>query len=160
MSLTYFLNDLEMVPVAAIITGIALVFTYHMRCVYIMRSLYFKIFSAYYYYYYYYYYYCALFQVLFVIFIWCLTARNSVCCFGRTGFLWLAADCNSKFTPPRNNFAPEDNFTCLLNHLVFSKCTYSEWLIMRFPARPEISLFIAKAMPALAHTHFSFHLGA
>jgi hypothetical protein len=27
---------------------------------------------------------------------------------------------------------------------------------MRFPARPEISLFIAKAMPALAHTQFSF----
>jgi len=46
MSLTYFLNDLEMVPVAPIITGITLVFTFHMRCMSIVRSLYFKIFSA------------------------------------------------------------------------------------------------------------------
>ena len=59
-----------MVPVAPIITGITLVFTFHMRCISIVRSLYFKIFSAsflithycccyycYYYYYYYYYYY-------------------------------------------------------------------------------------------------------
>jgi len=46
MSLTYFLNDLEMVPVAPIITGITLVFTFHMRCISIVRSLYFKIFSA------------------------------------------------------------------------------------------------------------------
>jgi hypothetical protein len=54
MSLTYFLNDLEMVPVAPIITGVTLVFTSHMRCISMVRSLYFKIFSAYYYYYYYY----------------------------------------------------------------------------------------------------------
>ena len=47
MSLTYFLNDLEMVQVAPIITGITLVFTFHMRCVSIVRSLYFEIFSAY-----------------------------------------------------------------------------------------------------------------
>ena len=46
MSLTYFLNDLEMVPVAPIITGITLVFTFHMHCISIARSLYFKIFSA------------------------------------------------------------------------------------------------------------------
>jgi len=46
MSLTYFLNDLEMVPVAPFITGITLVFTFHMRCISIVRSLYFKIFSA------------------------------------------------------------------------------------------------------------------
>ena len=46
MSLTYFLNDLEMVPVAPIITGITLVFTFHIRCISIVRSLYFKIFSA------------------------------------------------------------------------------------------------------------------
>jgi len=74
MSLTYFLNDLEMVPVAPIITGIILIFKFHMRCISIVRSLYFKILSAsflitflspgiatsinkYYYYYYYYYYY-------------------------------------------------------------------------------------------------------
>jgi len=53
MSLTYSLNDLEMVPVAPIITGITLVFTFHMRCSSVVRSLYFKILSAYYYYYYY-----------------------------------------------------------------------------------------------------------
>ena len=46
MSLTYFLNDLEMVPVAPIITGITLVFTFHMHCISVVRSLYFKIFSA------------------------------------------------------------------------------------------------------------------
>ena len=46
MSLTYFLNNLEMVPVAPIITGITLVFTFHMRCISIVSSLYFKIFSA------------------------------------------------------------------------------------------------------------------
>ena len=39
MSLTYFLNDLEMVPVAPIITGITLVFTFHMRCISIVRAL-------------------------------------------------------------------------------------------------------------------------
>jgi hypothetical protein len=46
MLLTYFLNDFELVPVAPIITGITLVFTFHMRCISIVRSLYFKIFSA------------------------------------------------------------------------------------------------------------------
>ena len=46
MSLTYFRNDTEMVPVAPIITGITPVFTFHMCCIYIVRSLYFKIFSA------------------------------------------------------------------------------------------------------------------
>ena len=46
MLLMYFLNDFEMVPVAPIITGITLVFTFHMRCISIVRSLYFKIFSA------------------------------------------------------------------------------------------------------------------
>jgi hypothetical protein len=43
MVLTYFLNDFEMVPVAPVITGITLVFTFHIRCIYIVRSLYFKI---------------------------------------------------------------------------------------------------------------------
>ena len=42
----YFLNDFEMVQFAPIITGITLVFTFHMRCISIVRSLYFKIFSA------------------------------------------------------------------------------------------------------------------
>ena len=46
MWLTYFLNDLEAVPVTQIITGITLVLTFHMRCISIVRSLYFKIFSA------------------------------------------------------------------------------------------------------------------
>ena len=48
MLLTYFRNDFEIVPVAPIITGITFVFTFHMRCISIVRSLYFKIFSPYY----------------------------------------------------------------------------------------------------------------
>ena len=43
---TYFLNDFEIVPVAPITTGITFVFTFHMRCIHIVRSLYFRIFSA------------------------------------------------------------------------------------------------------------------
>ena len=46
MLLTYFLNDFEIVPVAPIITGITFVFTFHMRCISIVRSLYFRILSA------------------------------------------------------------------------------------------------------------------
>jgi len=46
MLLTYFLNDFEMVQFAPIITGNTLVFTLNMRCISIVRSLYFKIFSA------------------------------------------------------------------------------------------------------------------
>ena len=46
MLLTYFLSDTEIVPVAPIITGITFVFTFHMRCISIVRSLYFRIFSA------------------------------------------------------------------------------------------------------------------
>jgi len=64
MLLTYFLNDFEIVPVVHIITGITFVFTFHMLCISIVRSLNFRIFSAsfliqflYYYYYYYHYYY-------------------------------------------------------------------------------------------------------
>jgi hypothetical protein len=70
MLLMYFLNDFEMVPVAPI--DITLAFTFYMRCISVVRSLYFKIFSAsclitflspeiatsihmHYYYYYYYY---------------------------------------------------------------------------------------------------------
>jgi len=44
--LTYFLNDFEIVPVAPIITDITFVFTFHVRCISIVRSLYF----SYYYY--------------------------------------------------------------------------------------------------------------
>ena len=40
MLLTYFLNDLEMVPVAPICTGITLAFTFHLRCISFVRSLY------------------------------------------------------------------------------------------------------------------------
>ena len=43
---TYFLNDLETVSVVHIITGITFVFTSHMRCIPIVRSLYFRIFSV------------------------------------------------------------------------------------------------------------------
>ena len=46
MLLTYFLNDFEIVPVAPIITGITFVFTFHMHCISIVRSLYFRILSA------------------------------------------------------------------------------------------------------------------
>jgi hypothetical protein len=44
--LTHFLNDFEMVPFALIITGITLVFKFHIRYISMVRSLYFKIFSA------------------------------------------------------------------------------------------------------------------
>jgi hypothetical protein len=54
--LKYFLKDFEMVPVAPLITSVTFVFTFHMRCISVVRFLYFRIFSAYYYYYYYYYY--------------------------------------------------------------------------------------------------------
>jgi hypothetical protein len=47
MLLTFFLNDYEIVPVVPIITGITFVFTFHMRCISIVRSLYFIIVSAY-----------------------------------------------------------------------------------------------------------------
>jgi hypothetical protein len=43
---TYFLNDYEIAPVSPIITGITFVFTFHMRGISILRSLYFRIFSA------------------------------------------------------------------------------------------------------------------
>jgi len=46
MLLTYFVNDFKMVPVAPIIAGITFVFTFHMRCISIVRALYFRIFSA------------------------------------------------------------------------------------------------------------------
>ena len=45
MLFTYFLNDFEIVPVAPIITGFTFVFTFHMCCISIVRSLYFRIFS-------------------------------------------------------------------------------------------------------------------
>ena len=44
MLLTYFLNEFELVPFAPIITGITFVFTFHMRCIFVVRSLYFRIF--------------------------------------------------------------------------------------------------------------------
>ena len=37
MLLTYFLNEFEIVPVASIFTGITFVFTFHMRCISIVR---------------------------------------------------------------------------------------------------------------------------
>ena len=46
MLVTYFLNYFEIVPVALITSGITFVFTFHMRCISIVRSLYFRIFSA------------------------------------------------------------------------------------------------------------------
>jgi hypothetical protein len=44
--LSYFFNDSEMVAVVPVITGIASVFTFHIRCISVVRSLYFKIFAA------------------------------------------------------------------------------------------------------------------
>jgi len=38
MLLTYFLNDFEIVSVNALITGITSVFTFHVRCISIVRS--------------------------------------------------------------------------------------------------------------------------
>ena len=46
MLLTYFLNDFEIFPVAPIITDITFVFTFHMHSISVVRSLYFRIFSA------------------------------------------------------------------------------------------------------------------
>jgi hypothetical protein len=46
MLLRYFLNDSEVVPASPIIIGITFVFTFHMRCICIVRSSYFRIFSA------------------------------------------------------------------------------------------------------------------
>ena len=43
MLLTYFLNYFEIVPVPPIITGITFVCTFHMRCISVVRSLYFRI---------------------------------------------------------------------------------------------------------------------
>jgi hypothetical protein len=40
MWLKYFLGDFEMVPVAPVITGITFVFTFHINCISIARSLY------------------------------------------------------------------------------------------------------------------------
>ena len=39
MLLTYFLYDFGIVPVAPIITGITFVFTFHMRCISIVRFI-------------------------------------------------------------------------------------------------------------------------
>ena len=46
MLFTYFLNDFEIVPVAYVITGIIFVFTFHMHCISVVNSLYFRIFWA------------------------------------------------------------------------------------------------------------------
>ena len=46
MLLTYFLNDFEIVPVTPTVIGITFVFTFNMRCISVVRSLYFRIFSA------------------------------------------------------------------------------------------------------------------
>ena len=46
MLLTHFLNGLEIVPAAPVITGITFVFKFYMRCISVVRYLYFRIFSA------------------------------------------------------------------------------------------------------------------
>ena len=47
MLIRHFLNDSEMVSVYSIITSITFVFTFHMHCISIVRSSYFRIFWAY-----------------------------------------------------------------------------------------------------------------
>ena len=47
MLLSYCLSDSKMVPVAPIITGTTFVFTFHMNCNSVGRSLYFRILTAY-----------------------------------------------------------------------------------------------------------------
>ena len=44
--LAYFQNIFKMVTVAPLFTGITFVFTFHMHCISIVRSLYFRIFSS------------------------------------------------------------------------------------------------------------------
>ena len=44
--LRYFLNYFEIVPVSPVITGITCVFTFHMRCISVVRFLCFRNFSA------------------------------------------------------------------------------------------------------------------
>jgi uncharacterized membrane protein len=44
--LGYFLNDFEVFPVPRVIIGIISFFTFHMPYIYIVRFLYFKLFSA------------------------------------------------------------------------------------------------------------------
>ena len=46
MLLKFFLNHFEMVPLSPIITGITYVFTFHMPCIPIVKSAYFKILSV------------------------------------------------------------------------------------------------------------------
>ena len=44
--LRYCLNDSEVVTVGPIITDVSFIFTFHIHCVYIVRYLYFKIFTS------------------------------------------------------------------------------------------------------------------
>ena len=46
MLLRYFLNGSQMVPFATITTGIASVFTFHVRRISVVRSLYIEVFSV------------------------------------------------------------------------------------------------------------------
>jgi hypothetical protein len=46
MSIRYFLNDFEMVPVSPIISGVTVVFKFHMLGISFVRSLYYRIFSV------------------------------------------------------------------------------------------------------------------
>jgi len=46
MLIGYFLSDFQMVPAVPVVTGITCAFTFYMRCIPIVRSSYFRIFSA------------------------------------------------------------------------------------------------------------------
>jgi hypothetical protein len=82
--LTYFLNDFEMVPVAPIITGITLVFTFHIRCISIVS------------YYYYYYYFISFSEFLFARLFLSLTS-NSPARYTCSSYCTLAAQHINKY---------------------------------------------------------------
>jgi len=46
MWLSYFLSYFQMVPIAPLVAGNAFVFAFHILCISVVRSLYFRIFSA------------------------------------------------------------------------------------------------------------------
>jgi hypothetical protein len=45
MLLSYCLNDFEVISVAPVIAGVTSLFTFHMRCIFIVRYLYFRFIS-------------------------------------------------------------------------------------------------------------------
>ena len=109
MLLTYFLNDFEMVPVASIITAVTLVFTFHMRCISIVRSLYFEIYYYYYYYYYYCYYLVGLQRVRGIGALQ-LISTECVTCGGQSGMLTCFYTSSSVLPPQYHSSTPSYSY--------------------------------------------------